>query len=387
VYGSVDGESWQSTALGDELTGVFVESIAIDAQAAWLSVSEATRPYAPLVATLPATVQGLLSSPHAELVVDGDAVTVWALGSEVWRSSAADLGAAMPTGSAMFRRGLLASPDLLTVTQVPVDANVFRSALASADGRGIVALNFDTGSVTVEESVDGATWRPVTELTAVPDVWSVHRLRDDIFVRTYASRPELIHYTPDRPLADGGSRRHLFNLDSTFSASPAIGGAGLFLPLSDVEYPDPGSLAFERDGVGVTMDGAGLVEVTRDAETFRYRLYSGANAMTFDEASGLIDLLDGDGTPVISLSVAELTMGISQTPRPVVKSTSVLYTPDGERWGWEVVLDLNGTAPGEITGAAVGDDRVYVITGKAVHWYSIDPAALAPRLFVGTPSG
>ena len=67
------------------------------------------------------------------------------------------------------------------------------------------------------------------------------------------------------------------------------------------------------------------------------------------------------------------------------QTNGLLFTPDGEQWGWSPLVDSLGVNLDRVGATGVGQTDVYVVSGTPQGLYGL--GSTEPRLFVGQPMG
>jgi hypothetical protein len=394
VHSSVEGSFWTHTQLG-EGEAVLVDSVAADGLGTWvLGWSSSVSPE--VHEALVAEAGALLDNPLVYVSQYGTGVSVlFSFGLPLYETTLGDLGVqpGLPVDPSGFRRSLWVSHDRVTFTEVP-DAfgEGFPGGLGGSSGIGVFAAVREDNHSAVYGSTDGLTWSPVYEADS-PALWidSAHGV-DGLLLAALASGPAV----PDIDVVSARSRSRFsfaFGPGVERLGAPEVGPAGY---LWSTFRPDREQVAppteIERDGYTITFSISGSIDVYDDSgqrETFG--LFGDSDDIVFDLDSLAFELVaDGfladRGTVVTTVTLDELTSAMLHLAvRPIDSPGGVLFTPDGEHWGWTPLLDV-ARAPSPITAAAVGERDVYVVTGSALAGPG-GYVAQQPRLYVGALDG
>lgn len=386
VHGSADGRFWTDTALSGPDAGLIVRDVAADDAATWLLGWRTNGEPVEVADALPEEARALLDDPLVSVAVTGGRVTVQFLyGLPLYETTLDDLGLEVDSVPLVYYDPTLwVSHDNLTFTELPhaLDGVNPYGPLGGSSGVGVYAAVDDRGSQVVLGSIDGLTWSVVDEAAQV--LWA-HGLGDLLLMTSLADRE-------GRSIEVAGPERRtrysfIVGSSQDWAASPAVGNGGYVIPTTTISPSEPRPTIIDREGMTITVHPTGSLEVAdASGPIAAYSLFGDANGIRYDFADGVLVLEDEQGDPITTLTLDEL--GSAYLRREVEApqaSGGVLFTPDGERWGWTPLLDVSRT-PGPISAAAVGEEVIYVVSSSATRGPDGE-LMLRPLLYMGRHDG
>ncbi len=397
VHSSVSGLFWSETAVQRDGTSATVIGIGSDPSSTFVLLSFEPNATAAVASALPDEIRVLLDDPLTYLNVDGDGQVSVLFAATFIPYSTTDpalyettldiLGVEFDPTAAQFvsgQPGLWVSRDSLTFAESPIpEGGLFLAkGLGSSPGVGVYLDGTEGGSQTLLRWVDGSDWEVVEGPSAGPIV-VVNSHGGTAVAGLGPVEPGL---SIDSFGGDAG-RRTVFDLgiNGKIVGEAAVGQAGYLLPVGGVVgVPvEPEPVIVEQGDLTLTID-AGRIEI-EDGLGRVTSLVSAYPFGAFDLATRSLEVLGPDGTVLGSIPIEVLGASYAVSESTTNQTTGVLFTPDGEQWGWSPLVDLLGENPGRVAAAAVGQTDVYVIAGRPPG--PLGFGSTEPRLFVGRRIG
>ncbi len=387
IHSSIGGRSWSQTEIRRDGTDVLVRGIGSDDISSWVLVQFVTNTTGFVLEALPDEIQDLMDVPFTflDITPDGRVSVTSIFDIELYETDLDELGVGFDLtylDYGLFNTGLWVSRDGLTFNESPVPTDSLpnpdgiggsfgrgvyltgRSLLGSTDGSSWEVIEDSVSEQIVQ--VDGIDGTVIAQIGTSVALWSIDVLRGDERVRNNFQL--------------GADRGH--------SGPAAVGAAGYLLPTGEVLErfaADVAPVIVETGGVTFTIDG-GSATINVDGPDGMALVQIGPDAFgSFDVANRTVELIGGDGSILGEVPIGAIGQSIAPRLRVADQTNGLLFTPDGEQWGWSPSADFPGGSLGRVSVTGVGQTDVYVVSGTPQGLYGL--GSTEPRLFVGQPMG